>query len=99
MPSQPCGRLSLVLVASCMPQKIRQAEQESQPSIPVRPTVGNTELKSLAQIFGQRIIADVLDVFLPVVAAYPAQVGVDLALVERRIHIHIQVTPDGIRAV
>jgi hypothetical protein len=44
--------------------------------------VGGTAIKSVAaEVFRQRIIADVLDVFLAVVAADPVQIGGDFALV------------------
>ena len=45
----------------------------------------------LAQGFRKREVAHVLDNFLAVVAADPVQVGTDLALVQRRVHIDVEV--------
>src|SRR5277367_699351 len=53
----------------------------------------------IAQLRWQGIIADVFHDLLTVIGPYPAQIIVNLALVERRVDIVIKVAPDGIAMI
>ena len=61
---------------------------------------GGTPIKLVAaQIFRQWVIADVLDIFLAVVAANPFQIRADFVLVQRGVDVNVEMPPDGVGSV